>query len=157
VAGIDHIRLMDIVAALNEVQAVVRRNNLRTYVEDRPAQMIVERGLEIVSEASRSLSHDLKARYPDIPWQAIKAFGNVLRHEYQRIDQEVIWKTANLRAPELMAVCKAELEREQIAERQVDVQTKGSILDDDIRQAEPQVGDDGTPENSPDNTRQRKR
>jgi uncharacterized protein with HEPN domain len=29
---------------------------------------------------------------PDQPWPAIRAVGNVLRHEYDRVDPDVIWR-----------------------------------------------------------------
>jgi uncharacterized protein with HEPN domain len=54
-------------------------------------QRAVERGLEIISEASRSLPDDLKQRAPMIPWPAIAAIGNILRHEYQRVEARLVW------------------------------------------------------------------
>jgi uncharacterized protein with HEPN domain len=43
---------------------------------------LVERGVEIISEASRHLSDELKARHPKIPWSRVAGIGNILRHEY---------------------------------------------------------------------------
>src|SRR6516225_1142583 len=40
---------------------------------------LVERGVEIISEASRHLTDDLKARHPEIPWSKVAAIGHVLR------------------------------------------------------------------------------
>ena len=40
------------------------------------------RALEIISEASRRLGPELKARHPDVPWQMIADSGNVYRHGY---------------------------------------------------------------------------
>lgn len=54
-------------------------------------QRAVERGLEIISEASRHVPADLKALAPDIPWRQIAAIGNLLRHEYQRADVAATW------------------------------------------------------------------
>lgn len=34
---------------------------------------------------------ELKARHPQVPWQDISGIGNVLRHEYSRIEDRVIW------------------------------------------------------------------
>ena len=50
-----------------------------------------ERGIEIISEASRHLPPDLKARYPTVPWADIAGIGNVLRHEYQHVADEIVW------------------------------------------------------------------
>jgi uncharacterized protein with HEPN domain len=54
----------------------------------------IERRIEIISEASRRLPAIMKARFPDLPWPAIAAMGNVLRHEYYGIDLDVIWRIA---------------------------------------------------------------
>ncbi len=54
----------------------------------------IERNIEIISEACRRLPADMKARYPDIPWPAIAAIGNVFRHEYYAIELDVIWRIA---------------------------------------------------------------
>jgi uncharacterized protein with HEPN domain len=40
---------------------------------------LVERRVGIISEASRYLTEDLKARHPEIPWQKVAGIGNVLR------------------------------------------------------------------------------
>ena len=54
----------------------------------------VVRNLEIISEASRRLSESLKDRYPSIPWQDVRDSGNVYRHEYERVNDDVVWLTA---------------------------------------------------------------
>jgi uncharacterized protein with HEPN domain len=41
----------------------------------------VTRCLEIISEASRRLPDELKARHPAIAWRQMAAAGNVYRHD----------------------------------------------------------------------------
>jgi uncharacterized protein with HEPN domain len=55
---------------------------------------IIERAIQIISEAVRALPEELRARYPDAPWADIIAIGNPLRHEYHRIDDKVLWNNA---------------------------------------------------------------
>jgi uncharacterized protein with HEPN domain len=43
----------------------------------------VTRCLEIISEASRLLPDDLKARHPDVAWKQIAGAGNIYRHDYE--------------------------------------------------------------------------
>jgi uncharacterized protein with HEPN domain len=64
-------------------------------------QRAVERGLEIISEASRHVPADLKALTPDIPWRQIAAIGNLLRHEYQRADIAATWNIIEATCPRL--------------------------------------------------------
>ena len=64
-------------------------------------QRAVERGLEIISEASRNVTDEYKALAPEIPWRQIAAIGNLLRHEYQRTDSSAIWNIVTEHLPAL--------------------------------------------------------
>jgi uncharacterized protein with HEPN domain len=52
----------------------------------------VERKLQIVSEAAIRLGDEAERRCPDLPWRDIRGIGNQLRHAYERIDLDTIWK-----------------------------------------------------------------
>ena len=71
----------------------------------------VTRCLEIISEASRRLPNDLKARRPSIPWKEMAGAGNVYRHDYEDVQQRLIWGTVHNRLPALLAVVEQELEQ----------------------------------------------
>jgi uncharacterized protein with HEPN domain len=60
-----------------------------------------QRAVEIISEASRRIPDDLKASYPDIRWKSIAAIGNVLRHEYHTIADQLIWNVVRHELPGL--------------------------------------------------------
>jgi uncharacterized protein with HEPN domain len=76
--------------AMDMILRTVSHGNFQRFDGDRGSQMIVERGLEIVSDASRSLPDELKQRHPEIPWRQVSDIGNKLRHEYHRVTQVVI-------------------------------------------------------------------
>ena len=70
---------------------------------------LVERGVEIISEASRHLPDDLKARNPEIPWQKVAGIGNILRHNYESIAAPVLWKLVQADLPALKKACRYDL------------------------------------------------
>ena len=70
---------------------------------------ISERGLEILSEASRHLPDELKSRHPHIPWRNVAGIGNVLRHAYEKISAPVIWALARDHLRPLEDACRREL------------------------------------------------
>jgi uncharacterized protein with HEPN domain len=78
-----------------------RNDDLRFYA--------VTRCLEIISEASRRLPADLKARHPEIPWTEMATAGNVYRHEYEDVQQRLVWGTLQNRFPVLLAAIEQEL------------------------------------------------
>jgi len=68
-------RLADIVEAIERVKFVTSGSTIAAFKADWQAQWVVERGVEIVSEASRHLPEDLKLRHPDVPWKRLPASG----------------------------------------------------------------------------------
>ena len=90
----------------------------RTYLSKRSKPIgsgsdLSQRGVEIISEASRHFTDEMKARHPEIPWQKVAAIGNVLRHNYENIAAPVIWKLAQTDLPALEKVCRIELDAER--------------------------------------------
>jgi uncharacterized protein with HEPN domain len=54
-------------------------------------RLAVERLLEIISEASRHIPVDMKAKEPNINWRRLADLGNWLRHAYHRTDPGFLW------------------------------------------------------------------
>jgi len=69
----------------------------------------VTRCLEIISEASRRLPDDLKARHPSILWKEMARAGNIYRHGYESVEAYDVWITIQDHLPALRAVVDAEL------------------------------------------------
>jgi uncharacterized protein with HEPN domain len=72
---------------------------------------LVERGIEIISEASRHPADELKARRPEIPWRKVAGIGNVLRHEYEHTAPEVLWGVVHGDLMIFEQVCREDLLR----------------------------------------------
>ena len=73
--GIEHLYLFgstranaDIVEAIEHIKS----ETLDDFERDWRKRWLVERGVEIISEASRHLSEELKARHPEIPWPKVQ-------------------------------------------------------------------------------------
>jgi uncharacterized protein with HEPN domain len=102
-------RLTDMVEAVVLIQVEMTDVTLAALESDIRKRWLVERGLEIISEASRRLPPEMKARHPEIPWPQIAGIGNILRHDYERIAYDVIWRLVAEDLPPLKAVCEFEL------------------------------------------------
>ena len=53
----------------------------------------MERKLQIISEAAIRLGSVAETICPGLPWRDIRGIGNWLRHQYERIELPVVWKT----------------------------------------------------------------
>lgn len=106
-------RLFDIVQAIAHIRDVAAGVSLDNFKADWRKRWMVERGIEIISEASRHLGDELKSRHPEIPWRRIAGVGNVLRHEYDRVAADVLWNLAQDELPLLDKICREELSAEE--------------------------------------------
>lgn len=85
------LRLLDILDAIRGIDETLGGLTFDTYQSVWHLRRATERGIEIISEASRHIPTELKQRYPAIPWSEIAGIGNVLRHDYQRVADEIVW------------------------------------------------------------------
>ena len=82
-----------ILEAIANIEADMQGLDFESFRNDRRARQLLERNLEIISEASRGLPQEFKDKEPDIPWKAIAGIGNVLRHDYHSTYPVVLWET----------------------------------------------------------------
>ncbi len=61
----------------------------------------VERQLEIIGEAANHLTQETKDLVPEIDWRNIKAFRNIMAHEYFGISERILFQVATHDIPEL--------------------------------------------------------
>jgi uncharacterized protein with HEPN domain len=94
-------RLADILDAIRGIQDTVGGIDYDTYLRVWHMRRATERGIEIISEASRHIPEDLKALYADVPWIDIATIGNILRHEYARVDDRIMWNIVEADLPAL--------------------------------------------------------
>lgn len=80
-----------------------------TFCADPRTIYAVTRCLEIISEASRRLPDDLKARHPSIAWRDMAAAGNIYRHDYEDVVEQQVWDAVQIDLPPLRAVVEREL------------------------------------------------
>ena len=95
------LRLLDIRDAISGIHDVTAGTSFDGFANSWGVHRAVERGLEIISEASRHIPDDMKAPAPDIPWRQIAAIGNLLRHDYQRADVMAKWNIIEEHLPPL--------------------------------------------------------
>ena len=82
-------------------EKAIAGKTLRDYERSWVLRSARERGIEVISEASRHLGRELKSQHKDVRWKDIAGIGNILRLEYQRVDGMIIWNAVKDDLPAL--------------------------------------------------------
>lgn len=104
-------RLRDILEAIERIDRYARRGR-KEFEDDELVQIWVVHHIQIIGEAARGVSQDLRDRHTGVPWAAVSAMRNVLVHEYFGIDVERVWAAVDRDLPRLRDQIEAMLEKE---------------------------------------------
>ena len=103
------IRLRHIIEQIDGISAAIAGHDFATIGTSFLYQRALERAVQIISEAAKELPEELRSRYPVAKWGPIIRIGNLLRHEYYRIDPEDMWEIATIHLPQLRPIVEAML------------------------------------------------
>ena len=90
-----------ILESIAKIESATAGKTLQEYSSDWLLKHAVERGIEIISEASRRLPAELRDSRPEIDWKQVLGIGNVLRHDYDDIVDEIIYRAVVEKLPPL--------------------------------------------------------
>jgi uncharacterized protein with HEPN domain len=102
-----HLRLFHIRDEIDGMASALQNVTFADYQESYTLRRAAERAVQIVSEAAKTLPSEMLARHSEAPWNAIIGIGNILRHEYQRVDDRRLWEIVTVHLPELRPVIMA--------------------------------------------------
>ena len=103
---IGHI-IHDILDAIDQIDHITQGKTFSEFETSWQLRWLVQRGIEIISEASRGIPDDMKSTRPEIPWRQVMGIGNVLRHEYEGLSDQVIWNVVIDELPKLRVAIQA--------------------------------------------------
>jgi uncharacterized protein with HEPN domain len=100
--------LRDIAEATDAIKRFTQGMDSTTFRADAKTIAAVERKLQVISEAAIRLGEQAEVLCPGLPWRNIRGIGNWLRHQYDHVDVDAIWRTvADDRPPLERAVQRA--------------------------------------------------
>ena len=102
-------RLRDILDNISRIRSYVQGIPAQQPVADPKTQDAIERCLERICEAARKLGDTLDAKYPEVEFAKLRQLGSVLRHNYDDIDTDMLWRSVTERLDPLEHACRREL------------------------------------------------
>ena len=74
------------------------------FLEDETRKRAYARSIEIIGEAAKKLSDDVRDRAPQIEWSRMAGMRDRVIHDYFGVDYDIVWLVAIQKAPELVSV-----------------------------------------------------
>ncbi|CAG0942974.1 hypothetical protein BROC_02086 [Candidatus Brocadiaceae bacterium] len=97
----DTVFLRHILDAINKIQEYTKNMDYEGFRASSLVQDGVIRQLEIIGEATKNLSQEIREKHPDIPWKDITGMRDKLIHQYFGVDMAGVWDTAEQDLPTL--------------------------------------------------------
>lgn len=60
--------------------------------------------IAIMGEATKRLSRQFREQHPEVPWDDIAGMRDIVAHQYDRIDLDIVWQVIQRNIPELLNV-----------------------------------------------------
>ena len=86
----DRERVLDALEAIDRIDRHTRGGEAE-FRQNELVQSWVVRHLQILGEAIRGISPELRVRHEELPWSEIIGMRNILVHDYFDVDQDVVW------------------------------------------------------------------
>ena len=86
---------------MNKSIAEVTAGGEQEFLTSRLIQDGVVRNLEVIGEATKNLSTELREANPAIPWRQIAGMRDVLIHDYLKFNLSRVWLTVSTDLPDL--------------------------------------------------------
>jgi len=109
----DQQSIQDIWNAVQEILSFTVGMTYEALETDRRTQAAILYEIVVMGEAANRLSSEFRAQHSTIPWKDIIGMRNILTHQYDKVDVEVVWDAINQDIPELMTLLQPLLTTEQ--------------------------------------------
>ncbi len=93
--------VIDILEAITDIEDFTRDCTFEQFSTDRKTQAAVLQKLTVVGEASSRINEYTRAQFPDVAWGKIIRSRNIIVHEYNAINLEIVWRIVEVHLPAL--------------------------------------------------------
>ena len=93
------VRLKHILDAIAQIEIYLQDLDETQFWQDKLKQDGVIRQLEIIGEAIKHLSDELRDANPQVPWRKAAGIRDRLAHGYYNVSLEIVWETTQNSLP----------------------------------------------------------
>jgi uncharacterized protein with HEPN domain len=95
--------LCDSKEAILRINSYVEKLSYEEFLNDMKTQDAVVRNLEIIGEAIKNISEELKKKYPRIPWKDLAGVRDKLIHHYFGVNLDIVWNIIKQELPNVLS------------------------------------------------------
>ena len=96
----DTVRLKDILNSIEKIEQQVQKGK-DAFLKDELLQTWFVYHIQIIGEAARALSEELRNNHSEVPWKDIIGMRHFIVHQYTDIDLETVWEVVKKDIPNL--------------------------------------------------------
>ncbi|AXF57126.1 DUF86 domain-containing protein [Salicibibacter kimchii] len=96
----DKLYLTHILECITNIESYLPKGE-EDFFRSKLIQDAVIRNLEIIGEATKRVSKDVREQHSHVPWRKMAGIRDVLIHEYFGVDNEIVWNLVENEIPSL--------------------------------------------------------
>jgi len=113
------LRISDILQSISKISGYTQGMDFETFRGDSKTVDAVVHNLAIIGEAAANVPDEIASGHPEIPWRIMKAFRNVIVHEYFGVTLDIVWQTVRKDLPTLVGPLQRLLDQDQDGPREM--------------------------------------
>lgn len=104
--------LENVLETIGKAEMFVEGVEYEDFLEDDKTIFAVSKAIELIGETLKHVPEEIKAQYPEVPWEDIYGMRNFLAHNYFNSDVDEMWKTVKDDIPGLKLILQGILQKE---------------------------------------------
>ena len=100
----DSASLLDIVRAGELILQFAQGVSREQLESDVMRQSAILYQITIMGEATKRLSREFRAQHTEVPWDNIAGMRDIIAHQYDRLDLNIVWQVIQRNIPELLSM-----------------------------------------------------
>ncbi len=85
--------LEHILESIDDITDYTKGKSYEDFLNSKQLQDAVIRRFEVIGEATKNIPEDFRVSHPEVPWEKLASFRNILIHQYFKVELGIVWKS----------------------------------------------------------------